>query len=102
MHDTAEPWAEEFDPKSLVILNSAIGEFNVSDKLGQIRTKFFYVLCETDEFYPASIGEGVAEEMRTAGAQVTFHQVSSHMGHYSTSVEPEKWVPQARAFLADL
>ena len=63
---------------------------------------FFYVLCDTDEFYPASIGESVAKELRTAGARVTFHQVNGHMGHYSTSVESEKWVPQAQAFLAGL
>ena len=87
---------------SLVVLNSAIGEFDVSDRLDQICASFFYVLCDTDEFYPASSGEGIAEEMRTAGAQVTFHEVSSHMGHYSTSVEPKKWVPHARAFLAGL
>ena len=87
---------------SLVVLNSAIGAFDVSDRLDQIRAEFFYVLCDTDEFYPAAIGEGVVEEMRAAGANVTFHEVKSHMGHYSTSVEPEKWVPQARYFLAEL
>ena len=102
LHETSREWAEEFDPMSLVVLNSAIGEFDVSDRLDQIRAKFFYVLCDTDEFYPASIGEGIAMEMRAAGANVTFHEVRSHMGHYSTSVEPEKWVPQAQTFLADL
>lgn len=102
LHDTSKEWAEEFDPMSLVVLNSAIGKFDVSDRLSQIRAKFFYVLCDTDEFYPASMGEGVAEQMRDAGAQVTFHEVCSHMGHYSTSVEPEKWVPQAKGFLAGL
>lgn len=102
LQDTSKEWAEEFDPMSLVVLNSAIGQFDVTDRLDRILAKFFYVLCDTDEFYPASIGEGVADQMRAAGAQVTFHQVNSHMGHYSTSVEPGKWVPEARAFLAGL
>lgn len=102
LRDTSKEWAEEFDPMSLVVLNSAIGEFDVSDRLDQIRARFFYVLCDTDEFYPASMGKGVVENMRAAGAQVIFHEVHSLMGHYSTSVEPEKWVPQARAFLHDL
>ena len=102
LHETSAEWADEFDPMSLIVLNSAIGDFDVSDRLDRIRARFFYVLCDTDEFYPASIGQRVAEEMRAAGAEVTFHEVRSHMGHYSTSVEPEKWVPQARAFLAGL
>lgn len=102
LEDTAAAWAEEFDPMSLVVLNSAIGRFDVSDQLDRICAKFFYVLCDTDEFYPASIGKSVVEEMSAAGARVTFHPVNSHMGHYSTSVEPEKWVPQAKAFLAEL
>ncbi len=76
LHDTAQEWAKEFDPMSLVVLNSAIGEFDVSDKLDRIRAMFFYVLCDTDEFYPASIGEQVAKQMRDAGACVTFHPVS--------------------------
>jgi homoserine O-acetyltransferase len=102
LEKTSREWAEEFDPMSLVVLNSAIGAFDVSDRLDRIRAEFFYVLCDTDEFYPASIGEGVAKEMRTAGANVTFYEVKSHMAHYSTSVEPEKWVPQARTFIDQL
>jgi homoserine O-acetyltransferase len=102
LHNTAREWASEFDPMSLVVLNSALGKFDVSDQLDRIRAPFFYVLCDTDEFYPANIGSDITESMRNAGAQVTFHQVSSHMGHYSTSVEPEKWVPQAREFLASV
>ena len=102
LQETAREWAREFDPMSLVVLNEAIGEFDVTDQLDRIRATFFYVLCDTDEFYPASMGESVAKDMRAAGARVTFHQVSSHMGHYSTSVEPEKWVPQAQTFLSGL
>lgn len=102
LYNTAGEWADEFDPMSLVVLNAALGDFDVSDQLDRIRARVFYVLCDTDEFYPASIGEEIADKMRAAGTRVTFHQVSSHMGHYSTSVEPEKWVPQARRFLADL
>jgi homoserine O-acetyltransferase len=102
LEETANEWAEEFDPMSLVVLNKALGAFDVSDQLDRIRARFFYVLCDTDEFYPADIGSDITDSMRDAGANITFHQVSSHMGHYSTSVEPEKWVPQAREFLASI
>jgi len=102
LHDTASEWAGEFDPMSLVVLNSALGNFDVSDQLDRIRARFFYVLCDTDEFYPANIGSNIAESMQKAGVKVIFQQVNSHMGHYSTSVEPEKWVPQAREFLASI
>lgn len=102
LQETARAWAREFDPMSLVRLNEAFGDFDVSDQLDRIRANFFYVLCDTDEFYPASIGSGVVAEMREAGVEVTLHEVQSQMGHYSTTAEPEKWVPQARAFLAGL
>ncbi len=102
LQETAEQWADEFDPMSLVVLNRALGAFDVSDQLGRIRAHVFYVLCDTDEFYPADIGTDITESMRKAGVNVVFHQVCSHMGHYSTSVEPEKWVPQAREFLASI
>jgi homoserine O-acetyltransferase len=49
LHQTASEWAEEFDPMSLVVLNRALGEFDVSDKLDRIRAKFFYVLCDSGE-----------------------------------------------------
>jgi homoserine O-acetyltransferase/O-succinyltransferase len=102
LDETAGEWAEEFDPLSLVRLNTAFGDFDVSDQVSRIRAHFFYVLCDTDEFYPASIGAEIAENMRNAGARITLHQVRSQMGHYSTSVEPEKWVPQAREFLVSI
>jgi homoserine acetyltransferase len=87
---------------SLVVLNGALGSFDVSDQLGQIQAPVFYVLCDTDEFYPAHICSRIVDDMKQAGADITFHRVSSHMGHYSTSAEPEKWVPQAREFLANI
>jgi homoserine acetyltransferase len=33
LEETANEWAEEFDPMSLVVLNRALGAFDVSDQL---------------------------------------------------------------------
>lgn len=102
LHDTAAEWAHEFDPMSLVRLNEAIGDFDVRDKLDRIKARLFYVLCDTDEFYPADVGAEYVADLHRAGVDVMFHKVHSNMGHYSNSAEPEKWVPEAQAFLSCL
>jgi len=102
LHETAREWAREFDPMSLVRLNEAFGPFDVSDQLDRIRAKLFYVLCDRDEFYPSSIGPEISEHIRRAGAEVTFREISSALGHYATAAEPDKWVGDARVFLNGL
>jgi homoserine O-acetyltransferase len=102
MLETAREWAQEFDAHSLITLMRAWADFNVEDKLDRVRAKVFYVLCDTDELFPASVGEAVMSTLESAGVDATYHEVESHLGHYATTEEPEKWVPQAQRFLAGL
>ena len=55
----------------------------MSDQLDRIQARFFYVLCDTDEFYPADFGADITETMQDAGVNITFHRVSSHNGPYA-------------------
>jgi homoserine acetyltransferase len=99
---TARDWAREFDANSLITLMRAWASFDVEDELHKIRAKVFYVLADTDELFPASIGKAVMTNLLSAGIDATFLELKSRYGHYATTEEPEKWVPQAEKFLKRL
>lgn len=100
--ETAQEWAKEFDPNSLLLLMRAWATFDVEDKLGRISAPILYVLCNTDEWFPASIGEEVLEKLKKAKVDATFLQIDSRLGHFATTEESEKWVPTAREFIRPL
>jgi homoserine O-acetyltransferase len=102
LEETAREWAHEFDPNSLIALMKALTRYNVENELNRIKAKFFYVLADTDEFYPAEIGADTIDKLSRAGVDAGFLEIQSLLGHYATTEEPEKWVPAARAFLAAL
>lgn len=96
---TARQWAEEFDAHALIRQMQAWSDFDLRDQLDNFRAKVLYILCDTDELFPASIGLEVTRALEAAGVEVTFHEISSALGHYATTEEPEKWLPVARDFL---
>ena len=100
--ETAREWAREFDAHSLITLMRACARFDVEDDLHKIQARLFYVLADTDELFPASIGEEVMSKLSSAGVDATFLEVKSRLGHYATTEEPEKWVPEAEKFLRQL
>jgi len=100
--ETAQDWAREFDAHSLVTLQRAVGNFNVENDFHKIRAKMLYVLADTDEWFPASIGKEIMSKLSRAGVDATFLEVKSRHGHYATIEEPEKWVPEAEKFLRRL
>lgn len=99
---TARDWAREFDANSLVTLTRALSGFDVERQLHRIRARFLYVLADTDELYPASIGAETMRKLAAAGVDAEYLEVKSALGHYATTEEPEKWVPAARRFLQEL
>ncbi len=102
MLETAREWAREFDAHSLITLMHAWASFNVEDELHKIRARVFYVLADTDELFPASVGKDVMSKLSSAGVDATFLEVKSRYGHYAMTEEPEKWVPEAEKFLKQL
>ena len=99
LFETAREWAIEFDPNSLITLFRAWSKFDVERDLAEIKAPLMYVLCDTDEWFPASLGEEVMTKLNAAGVDATLHLIHSDFGHYATAEEPEKWVPEARVFL---
>lgn len=99
---TAREWAREFDAHSLVTLYRAWSRSNVEDRFDRVRAQLLFILCDTDEWFPAREGPAVMERLRNAGVDATFHEIHSALGHYATSEEPEKWTPLARDFLRRL
>jgi homoserine O-acetyltransferase len=79
-----------------------MASFDVEGDLYRIRARLLYILADTDEWFPASIGRDVMSKLSKAGVDVTFHELNSRHGHYATTEEPEKWEPQAKAFLGQL
>lgn len=95
----ARDWAQEFDANSLVTLRRAMGTFNVEVDLHKIRTRLLYVLADSDEWFPASIGHQVMANLKSAGVDAEFVELHSPYGHYATTRQPEKWVKHAARLL---
>ncbi len=100
--DTAREWAREFDANCLITQMRAMASFDVEGELDKIQAKVLYILCDTDEWFPSSIGKEVTLKLTNAGVDVKFLEVHSRHGHYATTEEPEKWVPEAEKFLQKL
>jgi len=95
-------WAREFDANSLLTLWRAVATYNTEPAFGRIRAKLLYILADTDAWFPSSLGRDVMAKLLSTGADARFLEISSRHGHYATTEEPEKWVPAARSFLAEL
>lgn len=102
LFDTAREWACEFDLNSLITSMQAVATFNVEQDLEKIRAKVLYILCDSDEWYPSRIGKEVTKKLTDVGVDAKFFEVHSNKGHYATTEEPEKWVPEAKEFLRSL
>ena len=100
--DTAREWAREFDANCLITQIRAMASFDVEGELDKIQAKVLYILCDTDEWFPSSIGKEVTSKLIDAGVDAIFLEVHSRHGHYATTEEPEKWVPEAEKFLQKL
>ena len=100
--EAAREWAREFDANSLITLRRAMGSFDVEGDFHKIRARLLYILADSDEWFPASIGKDVMSKLLGAGVDAVFLQVYSPHGHYATTEEPEKWVPEAARFLRQL
>jgi homoserine O-acetyltransferase len=102
LFDAAREWALEFDMNSLITSMQAVATFNVEQDLDKIRAKVLYILCDTDEWFPSRIGKEVTRNLTDVGVDAKFFEVHSNKGHYATTEEPEKWVPEAKKLLRSL
>lgn len=98
--DEARAWAKVADPWALVSMYRTAASFDVRPRLGDIRVPVLTVTADTDLWYPPAVGRAQVDRLRAAGAEVTYLEIQSALGHYATTEEPWKWAATAKAFLA--
>lgn len=97
--EEARSWAEIADPWSLVSMYRTAASFDVRPHLDRIRVPVLTVTADTDLWYPPAVGRAQVDRLRAAGANVTYLEIQSTLGHYATTEEPWKWAATAKAFL---
>ena len=98
----ARRWAAVFDPHSLLVLGATQERIALDGELGKIRAKLLYILCETDNLFPPSLGPEVMAKLEAAHVDAGYFLLRSRHGHTASTSEPEKWAPALRDFVAGL
>lgn len=92
-------WARSFDAYSMIRLGEAANDFDVTERLGEIRAPVLLVLSRTDALFPPSIAPGVLSGLRAA-AEATYVEIDSEYGHLAPGFEAAQWAPALAELLA--
>jgi homoserine O-acetyltransferase len=98
----AEPWAQNFDANSLVVLRRALETFDTTPQFGSVRAKVLYVISRTDKLFPPSIAPGVMQALKAAGVDARYYEIDSELGHSASGFDAEKWAPTLKDFMTEL
>lgn len=98
--ERAGKWARAYDPNSLITLRRANARFDVMGSMSKTTAPMLYVLCSTDNLFPAAFGGERADWFRSHGIDVTYHEVESAHKHRGPLVDWAKWESALKAFLA--
>ncbi len=100
LDERAAAWARQFDPNALIALRRAVSRFDVEDQVSRIKAPLLYVLCSTDNLFPASDGPDAVERFKAQGVDAIFYELDSPHRHRGALVDWAKWAPPLAAFLA--
>ena len=89
----AEPWAQNFDANSMVVLRRALETFDTTPQLGKIRAKVLYVISRTDNLFPPSIAPGLMQALKAAGVDARYFEIDSELGIWRAASTATKWAP---------
>jgi homoserine O-acetyltransferase len=98
----AEPWAQNFDANSMVVLRRALETFDTTPQLGKIKAKVLYVISRTDNLFRPSIAPGHMQALKAAGVDARYVEIDSELGHLASGLDGDKWAPALKAFMAEL
>lgn len=98
----AEPWAQNFDANSLVVLRRALETYDTTPLFGAIKAKVLYAISRTDKLFPPSIAPGFMQAIKAAGIDARYVEIDSELGHLASGTDGEKWAPQLAGFMAEL
>jgi homoserine O-acetyltransferase/O-succinyltransferase len=98
----AEPWAQNFDANSLVVLRRALETFDTTPQFGNMRAKVLYVISRTDKLFPPSVAPEVMQALKAAGVDARYYEIDSELGHSASGFDAEKWAPALTDFMTEL
>jgi homoserine O-acetyltransferase/O-succinyltransferase len=99
--DRASDWARQFDPNSLIALRRANTRFDVMSEMSNIVAPMLYVLCSTDNLFPAAFGPERSDWFRSHGVNVEFFELDSPHKHRGPLLDWAKWDDVLSKFLAE-
>ena len=97
--ELAEPWAEQFDANSLIVLRKATIQFDACPIIADIQAPVLYVLSRSDNLFPPSIAPDTMRLLEDAGVDARFFELDSDNGHRAPSVDWQGWADELQAFL---
>ena len=95
----AEPWANDFDANSLIVLRKAAIQFDARPNIAKARAPLLYVLSRSDKLFPPSIAPDTIKMLQDVGVDATFFELDSDNGHRAPSVDWQNWTNELDAFL---
>ena len=100
-------FVDRFDTNSFLYLAKALDLYDVawnfdslSEALSRLVCPSLWFAFTSDWLYPPGQTEEVVDELRKQNKPVAYHLIQSDYGHDSFLVEPEKFIPILRKFLA--
>jgi homoserine O-acetyltransferase/O-succinyltransferase len=97
--ELAEPWADQFDANSLIVLRKAVIQFDVREKVSAIKAPVLYILSRTDNLFPTSIAPDTMKILTDAGVNAKFFELDSNNGHRAPSVDWQGWTDELGTFM---
>jgi homoserine O-acetyltransferase len=96
--ELAEPWAEQFDANSLIVLRKSTIQFDAYPIIADIQAPVLYVLSRSDNLFPPSIAPDTMRLLEDAGVDARFFELDSDNGHRAPSVDWQGWADELQAF----
>jgi homoserine O-acetyltransferase len=93
-------WAGQFDANALIVLRRAAVIFNAWDNAANIKAPLLYVLCNTDQRFPAAELAGpTMAHLLASGVDASYVEIDSPYGHLAPTEDWQKWAGDLEAFL---
>ncbi len=99
IRELAEPWVDQFDANSLIVLRKAAVQFDATTKAGEIKVPVLYVLSKTDNLFPPSIAPATMKLLADAGVDATYFEIDSDNGHRAPSIDGHLWADELKIFM---
>ncbi|SCK09890.1 homoserine O-acetyltransferase [Variovorax sp. HW608] len=92
LEKSSRGWAQRFDPNSMVALAGAAENFDVRDRIDDIRARMLFVVCTTDAIFPPDSRVTELVTRRPQGRR--YLELDSPYGHMASGVEWRRLEPE--------